>query len=99
MDHAIARGLRVRGIDCTTTTDAGLLQAEDEAHIQFCLREQRVIVTNDPDFLVLAHARIQHAGIAYTAREKRSIGYIIRHLCLMSDCLDSAEMVGKVEFL
>lgn len=29
VDHEIATGLRTRGIDVTTTTDAGLLGADD----------------------------------------------------------------------
>src|SRR5262245_5083801 len=99
MNHAIARGLISRGIDCTTTTDAGLLGASDEAHIEFGIREGRVIVTNDPDFLAFATENITHAGIAYAPRNLRSIGHIIRCLCLMSDCLEQDEMAGKVEFL
>ena len=35
MDHAIAHGLRGRGIDVTTTTEAGLLGADDAGHIAF----------------------------------------------------------------
>jgi hypothetical protein len=99
VDHAIARGLLARGISCTTTTDAGLRGASDESQIGFALDEGRVIVTNDPDFLALANSGMQHGGIAYSARGLRSIGHIIRYLCLMSDCLQPAEMLSKVEFL
>jgi predicted nuclease of predicted toxin-antitoxin system len=99
MDHAIAQALHNRGIDCTTTTDADLLGAADEDHIEFALREQHVIVTNDPDFLDLAKQGFHHAGIAFFARGSRSIGQIVRHLCLMSDCLQSAEMTDSVEYL
>jgi hypothetical protein len=67
--------------------------------VAFCLREQRVIVTNDPDFLAIANHGNAHAGIAYAPHGLRSIGQVIRHLCLMSDCLDPAEMVGRIEFL
>jgi predicted nuclease of predicted toxin-antitoxin system len=65
VDHAIAIGLRKRGIDVTTTTEAGLLGSEDEAHIVFALREQRVIYTNDADYLAFAAESGQHAGIVY----------------------------------
>lgn len=99
MDHAIARGLRSRGIEITTTTEAGLLGADDSAHLEFARREQRVIVTNDVDFLAFASQSIDYAGIAYAPRDARSIGHIVRHLCLMNDCLEPAEMAGKVEFL
>jgi Domain of unknown function (DUF5615) len=99
MDHAIAHGLRRRGIDVTTTTEAGLLEAIDPVHVAFALRERRVIVTNDPDFLAMAGAGIEHAGIAFAPHGERFIGRIVTHLCLMSDCLEPAEMVGKIEFL
>ena len=39
VDHAVAGGLRQRGIDVTTANDAGLTQASDEAHLEYCLRE------------------------------------------------------------
>jgi len=99
VDHAIAHALRSRGVDVTTTTDARLLGAEDNVHIEYALREGRVTVTNDPDFLAFAAQSDQHAGIAYSARGSRSIGQVVRYLCLMNDCLEPGEMIGKVEFL
>ena len=77
VDHEIARGLRSRGVDVTTTADANLLGAEDEAHFEFARREGRVIVTNDADFLRLASRGEEHLGIAYCAPGTRSIGDII----------------------
>ncbi len=53
IDTAIADGLRRRGIDVTTTAEAGLRGAGDEAHVAFALSEGRVLVTNDADFLRL----------------------------------------------
>jgi hypothetical protein len=93
--HAIAYGLRLRGIDVTTTTDAGLLGAADE----FARNEHRVIFTNDADFLCAANQVEPHAGIAYCAPGARTVGEIARHLCLMHDCLSAEEVVGKVEYL
>jgi hypothetical protein len=99
VDPAIAHGLRLRGIDVTTTNEANLLGAPDEAHLEFARREGGVIFTNDSDFLRFASAGIEHSGVAYCARDARSIGYIVRHLCLMHDCLEDAEMQGNVEYL
>jgi hypothetical protein len=99
VDHDIARGLRNRGIDVTTSTDAGLLSASDEEHFAFALREGRVIFTSDPDFLVLDRRGAEHAGIAFCASGERSIGYIVRHLCLLHDCMTSEEMRGRVEYV
>jgi predicted nuclease of predicted toxin-antitoxin system len=99
MNNAIAQGLRSRGISVTTTSYAGLLGAEDSEHVAFALTERRVIVANDADFLAFAGQSTEHAGITYVPRGSRSIGHIVRHLCLMSDCLEPAEMKGRVEFL
>jgi hypothetical protein len=99
IDPAVAQGLRSRNISCTTTPEAALLGADDAAHIEFAMREQRAIVTNDADFLALAGEGVAHAGIAYFQRGSRSIGHVIRYLCLMSDCLNPQDMIGKVEFL
>jgi predicted nuclease of predicted toxin-antitoxin system len=99
IDHAIAHGLRLRGVDVTTTVDANLLGAPDELHLDFAWRENRVIFTNDSDFLRIAAAGDDHRGIAYCERGSRSIGHIVRHLCLMHDCLNDDEMHGKIEYL
>jgi predicted nuclease of predicted toxin-antitoxin system len=99
VDPAIAHGLRLRGIDVTTTNDANLLSAPDESHLEFARREGRVIFTNDSDYLRFASSSTDHPGIAYCARNARSIGYIVRHLCLMHDCLEAEEMRGRVEYL
>ncbi len=99
VDHDIATGLRTRGIDVTTTADAGLLRAGDEDHMAFALREKRVIFTNDHDFLRLHGQEVEHAGIAYCARGSRSLGDIIRFLSLMHDGMTEEEMRGQVEYV
>ena len=51
VDHAVAQGLRLRGVDVTTTTDANLIGATDIEQLSFALGEDRVIFTQDQDFL------------------------------------------------
>ncbi len=97
--HAIALGLFRRGIDVTTTTDAGLLSAPDNDHLAFAKRERRVIVTNDTDFLASAAVDPTHCGIVFYPQGKRSFGEVIRHLTLMHDGMDENEMVGRIEYL
>ena len=65
VDHIVARALRQRGVDATTTTDAGLLQAADADHVAFALRERRIIYTNDANFLQpSAHDELLRQAIA-----------------------------------
>jgi predicted nuclease of predicted toxin-antitoxin system len=96
--HAVAEGLRRRGIDVTTSADAELLDAPDIEHLAFALREKRVIVTLDRDFIALHAAGAQHEGIVYASQGSRSIGDLVRFLTLMHDCLDADAMRGRVEY-
>ena len=97
--HAVAHGLRLRQIDVTTTADAGLLSARDEDHLEFAFREQRVVFTNDSDFLRLASDGRPHGGIVYCPSEASNIGEVIRYLVLMHDCLSPAEVANRIEYL
>ncbi|MGI8978018.1 MAG: DUF5615 family PIN-like protein [Pirellulaceae bacterium] len=99
VDHAIAHGLRRRQIDVTTTTDAELLAARDEEHVEFALREGRVIFTNDADFLRLAALGVLHSGIVYCPAEDSRIGEVVRYLALLNDCLSPEEVANKIEYL
>ncbi len=69
--NAVAEGLRKRGIAVTTPGDTGLLGASDSEHLAFALRENRVIVTHDSDFLRLDHVGHEHAGVAYCHQQAR----------------------------
>jgi predicted nuclease of predicted toxin-antitoxin system len=98
-DPAIAAGLRLHGVDVTTTGDAGLLHAEDEEHIAYALRTTRVIFTQDEDFLRHNAAGMPHAGIVFTAQQTRGIGQIIAGLLLIWEVYEREEMGNHVEFI
>jgi hypothetical protein len=98
VDPAIAEGLRRRGVDVTTSQEAGLLEAANERQIAFALVEQRTLVTHDEDFLALA-GRIPHAYFAYCHAQSRSIGQMIAALLLIRDCLTADDMRDHLEYL
>jgi predicted nuclease of predicted toxin-antitoxin system len=52
-DGRLAAALRRRGIDVTTPLDTALVSAEDEQHLAFADAENRVIITQESDFLQL----------------------------------------------
>ncbi len=99
VDAAIADGLRRRGVDVTLPSDVGLVGANDAEHFAHALREQRVIVTHDEDFLAVAKGGVSHCGIAYCHIQSRSIGQILSSLLLLFDCLGPDEMRNHIEFL
>lgn len=99
MPRALARELRHRGVDVTTTPEAGLTQADDVDQLAYAQRQRRVIVTDDTDFLRLAAHTPDHAGVAYCDRTSLTLGQIIQGLLLIHDVLTADEMAGHVEYL
>lgn len=83
----------------TTTAEAGLGAAADEQHLEFARSNQRVIVTEDVDFLRLHASGQAHPGIAFCRQQKHSVGQIIRGLELIWELLEPAEMQNHIEFL
>lgn len=98
VSRAVVRGLRQRGVDVLTVPEAGMLEASDEEHLAFALREERVVFTQDADFLKLSAEGRPHCGIVY-APQGMPVGDIIRGLKLIHDLLEAEDMHGQVEFL
>ncbi len=95
---AVANGLRRRGIDVVTVVEAGLRGATDEAHLERAKSENRVIFTQDDDFVRLHAAGNEHSGIVY-AHQGKAIGALISGLLLIYQALEAEEMVNHVEYL
>ncbi len=98
-DPRIAVGLRLHGIDVTTTAEAGLVRASDEEQLAYAALKGRVIVTRDADFLRLDAAGAVHAGIIYCGPQARSLGELVRLVVLLWELLEPAEMRGHIEYL
>ena len=98
MPHAVAEGLRRRGLDVTTSTDAGLIGARDEDQLAFGLAESRTVVTRDADLLRLSSQGVAHAGVVFWT-ERRSIGQLISALDLLELEYTAEEMFGRTVFL
>ena len=95
---AVPNGLRKRGIDILTVSEAGLLGTEDEGLLEFVREEERVIVTQDQDFLQIADREADYPGVVY-APQGRSIGEMVRLLDLLFQVSDAEEMKGRVEYI
>ncbi|MDT7858124.1 DUF5615 family PIN-like protein [Rubrivirga sp. S365] len=95
---AVVGGLRRRGIGVVRVPEAGRLGESDEAHLAFARREGLVVFTQDADFLRLASASADHAGVVF-ARQGTSIEDVVRGLVLIAGVLDAEDMAGQVEYL
>ena len=58
--NAIAEGLRRRAIDVTTTSEQSLNGVSDEVQLKFALSQNRVIFTQDTDFLRMNQTGMTH---------------------------------------
>ena len=96
--QAVASGLQRRGVDVLTVLDAGMLGADDEAHLALATGQGRVIFTQDADFLRLHATGTEHAGIVYV-RQQTPIGHILRGLMLIYEVLEADDMKNRIEFL
>ncbi|MEM1116663.1 MAG: DUF5615 family PIN-like protein [Bacteroidota bacterium] len=98
VSKAVVEGLRRRGIEVVRLTDVDKLGDPDDDHLDFARREGLVVFTQDADFLRLASAGAEHAGIVY-APQGTSVGDVVRGLLLVAHVLTAEEMVGHVEYL
>jgi predicted nuclease of predicted toxin-antitoxin system len=96
---AIANGLRRRGIDVTTTPEQGMIGQSDEQQLEFAISQNRVIFTQDTDFLRLHHAGFSHPGIVYCSQKSKSIGESLQELILVWEIIDAEEMHNRLEYL
>jgi Domain of unknown function (DUF5615) len=96
---SVAAGLRRQAVDVTTSREARLLGVPDQEQMAYALAENRVIFTQDQDFLRIHSSGRPHAGIAYCAKGSRSIGEIIDGLLLIWELLEPEEMANRVEFV
>lgn len=95
---AVAEGLRHRGVEVKTLSEAEMLGARDEEHLTFARTEDCVLVSHDDDFLRLVAKGHSHSGLVYVPRE-RTIGEMIRGLRRLADVFAEEGTSDRVEFL
>jgi predicted nuclease of predicted toxin-antitoxin system len=73
MQVAIAEQLGRRGIDVVTARDLHQLGDDDANHLERATKMGRVLSTHDSDYIDLATAGTQHAGIIFGQQDKHTI--------------------------
>jgi predicted nuclease of predicted toxin-antitoxin system len=97
--NEIADALRARGIDVLTTPEAEKRGDADTDQLDYAFKENRVLVTQDRDFLRMARDNLQHAGIVYWRPQSRNTKHIIRELLRIHRELTPNDMVKYIEYL
>lgn len=100
IDHAVAAALKRRGYDALTLVEANLLGADDAQEIlPFALREGRVLVTRDVDFLAMHRRGDSHSGIVHWPGKKRNVREAIHYLLQLGRKETRESMPGEVRFI
>lgn len=94
----VTEGLRRRGVNVLTAQEAGLRSAPDEEHLKWARENNRVIFSQDVDFLRLHATGVPHRGIIY-AHQQTPVREIMRGLMLIHDVLNPEDMANHIEFL
>ena len=95
----IARGLQSRGVDVLTAQEAGMADRalSDLYQLQYAASLNRVLVTEDRDFVRLAYALTPHAGVILLQR-LLSIGESIEYLELMAQVTEPEEIHDQLVY-
>lgn len=100
---AITQGLRQRGIDVLTTAEDQTSDWTDEPLLERARNLERVVFTQDDDFLVIAHEWQQSGrefcGIVYAHQLSITVGQAIRDLELLTRVMTFDELRNRIEFL
>lgn len=104
MSKALARNLRMRGIDVLTVAEAENKSLTDAEQLDFAYTEQRVIYSaNVGDFQQLHTAYLiagkPHAGLILVAQQTFSIGEQSRRLLHLIHAKTAEAMQNNLEFL
>lgn len=104
MSHALVRGLRARGVDVVTALEEGMIERDDDEHLEFAAKIERLLYSfNVGDFYSL-HRRYlsegkEHAGLILTRQQQFTIGEQLRRLLRLIAKVPAEEMKSRVEFL
>lgn len=101
--EAITDGLRERGIDVLTSQADNTRTWTDPRLLDRAGSLQRVLVTQDEDFLVETAVR-QRAGISFTgvifaAQTRTTVGQCIADLELIAKVYEPKDLFNQVEYL
>ncbi len=97
---AVSEGLKRRGFNIFSAKDVGNRGLSDREQLEYAIKKEAVIVTNDVDFLSIARkSGIRHFGIIYYQQEKYSVGEAIRKIEELATLLSKRDFENTIEFL
>lgn len=100
---AISDALRRRGCDVLTSQEDGTDRLTDEQLLQRAFELQRIIFTQDNDFVVLQSRWAEQAkpssGVIYAHQLTAGIGTLVQDLQIVLSCCQADELANRVTYL
>ncbi|MDJ1174089.1 DUF5615 family PIN-like protein [Roseofilum capinflatum] len=101
--RAITNGLKLRGIDVLTVQEDGRTGTPDSILLYRSTELNRVIFTQDDDFLVIANSRQQEggkfSGVIYGHQQYLTVGECVRDLEIIAKASEPEDLVNQVQYL
>lgn len=101
--RAITNGLKLRGIDVITVQEDGRNGTPDSILLERATELNRVIFTQDDDFLVMANCRqqeeVKFSGVIYGHQQYVTVGECVRDLEIIAKASESEDLVNQVQYL
>jgi predicted nuclease of predicted toxin-antitoxin system len=101
--RAVTNGLRLRGVDVLTVQEDNRGGAPDLVVLDRAAALDRLVFTQDEDFLVEAQHRqqegINFAGIVYIHHQRLIVGECIRELEMIAQIGNLEEFADRVQYL
>lgn len=99
----VRSSLRRRGADILSTEEDGAKGEPDERLLERATELERVMVTNDEDFLVIASrwlAQGRHfAGMVRLRDQHLPYRKVVEDLSMLAEVYSPAEMIDRIEYL
>ena len=96
--RAILNGLKARAIIAYSVEEENLKGASDEKIFEYCISNNRVLLTNDDDFFRLAN-KSNHSGIIFIKTQFAAIGDIIMSIVKLADTRSEKDFENAIFFV
>ena len=95
---SIINGLKARAIQAYSVEENNLKGFSDTTLLQYCIKTNRILLTNDEDFLELSN-KYNYPGIIFITTQFSPIGDIIRAVIKLNDTLSQSEFKNSKFFI
>jgi hypothetical protein len=103
VNAAIVQALRKRGMDVATAQERGQRLADDSKLLADALAEERVLLTNDTDFLTIAAnytaMQTEFAPIFFWPQQARTVSQVVSQVIQNVTQNDYAALCSRVTYL